>query len=210
MAYYDGYEWVGSLRTLEPGKGYMTQSGKDASFNYPTSTTPNAASRAAVRSMVSSEPQAFVPVDYHRFNGNMIVLAQVVYNALPVAGAEVGFFVDDECREAAVTDAEGRIYVTIPGSEPCQLTVLVNDGNRTMQLTETIDYSTDAICGAPRAPYIIDLSSPTGIVELYDADVNAETVYDLAGRRVKVDGQQHASGLNKGVYIVNGQKKIRK
>ena len=210
VAYYDGWEWVGSLRILEPGKGYMAMSSKDASFVYPTSTTPNAASRAARPQAAVTEPQTFVPVDYHSFKGNMIVLAQVVNNGQPVAGAEVGFFAGDECREAAVTDANGRIYVTIPGNESCQLTVLILDGNRTMQLTDAIDYTTDAICGSPLVPYIIDLSSATGITELRDAGDDTEKVFDLAGRRVKANGQQHASGLNKGVYIVNGQKKIKK
>ena len=50
VAYYDNFEWNGSLKTLEPGHGYMIMSTTDAErqFSYPTvATSPRRAPRRA-------------------------------------------------------------------------------------------------------------------------------------------------------------------
>ena len=202
-AYYDDFEWVGSLSAMEPGKGYMIYSTNNCQFNYP-STAPGASPRHAPPHLAPLTTQ-FSPIDPSLYEGNMVVVAQVMSGNMPVADAEVGFFVNDECRQSAVTDANGRICVTVPGSTPCMLTIRISDGQNIYLLPQTISYATDTVCGTPRAPYIIDLGAATGIVELYADDSNVDNIYDLSGRKVN-----KANSLKKGVYIINGQKTIKR
>ncbi|MBR3471655.1 MAG: hypothetical protein IKH22_03580 [Prevotella sp.] len=202
-AYYDDFEWVGSLGSMEPGKGYMIYSTSNSQFIYPSASIPRT-SQHAPRHLASASSQ-FSPVDPSLYEGNMVVVAQVVDGSMPVADAEVGFFADEECRQSALTDAEGRLCVTVPGNTPCMLTIRIFDGQHTYLLPQTISYVTDTACGAPRAPFVIDLGTATGILEYNADDSSADTIYDLSGRKVN-----RANSLKKGVYIINGQKKIKR
>ena len=207
-AYYDEFEWVGSLGAMEPGKGYMIYSTTDCQFNYPSATVFRAPSRSRnFETSETSQTLMFSPIDPSLYEGNMVVVAQVVDGSIPVADAEVGFFADEECRQAAVTDSEGRFCITVPGSVPCMLTIRISDGQYTYRLPQTISYVTDTTCGAPRAPFVIDLGTATGITELSDSHEgsNTDTIYDLSGRKIN-----KADSLKKGVYIINGQKKTKR
>lgn len=204
-AYYDEFEWVGSLSAMEPGKGYMIYSTTDCQFNYPSTTVFRAPRRS--QNHETSKTLMFSPVDPSLYGGNMVVVAQVVDGNMPVANAEVGFFADEECRQTVVTDSEGRFCITVPGSVPCMLTIRIFDGQHTYLLPQAISYATDTTCGAPRAPFVIDLSIATGITELSDSTngSNTDIIYDLSGRKIN-----KANSLKKGVYIINGQKKTKR
>ncbi len=233
VAYYDAYEWVGSLRQLTPGKGYKIYAKEERTFSYPNKTA-YAASRIAMSPEYIVHNTQFTPVDYRNYPANMVLIAQVVGEvsgySQPLAGVELGVFAGDECREAAVTDERGMVYITIPGDEPCELTfrtalngqsfarpegTLAQPVGARMVNGQSITYETDAVVGTPKAPYIIDLNAATGI-----ADINARLngngdVYDLQGRRVGTAEANsslftHRSSLKKGVYIINGQKKTVK
>ena len=151
----------------------------------------------------------FTPVDYHNYPANMVVIAQVVCGSEPVANAEVGIFAGDECREAAVTDDRGMIYVTVPGNEPTQLSfVIVTDG-KTIEAAETITYENDAVCGTPRTPFIIDLGNATAIHSIGYLTHSLDNCYDLQGRRVNSQMVNSSNRQMKGVYIINGQKSVK-
>lgn len=147
----------------------------------------------------------FTPVDYHAFTDNMVVIAQVVENGTPVEGVELGFFAADECRETAVTDGFGMVYVTVPGNETTQLNIRISDGLHIMTSATTLTYVSDAVVGSPKSPLVIDLSQTTGIMGV--TGQNPESIYDISGRKIN-DTQK--SSLRRGVYIVNGQKKLIK
>lgn len=212
VAYFADYEWVGSLRTLVPGQGYKYKSTDDAArtFCYPNyvaniSGGKQAPRHAAADGSTDVAPTVFAPVDYHAFADNMVVIARVVRNGLPVEGIELGFFAGNECRAAAVTDGQGMVYLTVPGDETVHMAFRVNDAGRILQLPTTIVYQSDAVEGTPRTPLTLDLSAPTGIEQLgSEADYGT---FDLAGR--KVNGQRHDK-LQRGIYITNRQKIAKK
>jgi hypothetical protein len=238
VAYYDNYEWTGSLKQLTPGLGYKIKSNQDRKFAYPVKTV--SASRSdkgevisdkwAARSqcsMFNVQCSMFTPVDYRNYPANMVLIAQVVGNASercsndlvgeaselcnqPLAGVELGVFAGDECREAAVTDERGMVYITIPGDEPCELTFRVSDGSSEFVISNSgLRYETDAVVGSPRAPFIINLGEATGISGITNDELRiTDSVYDLQGRRVKEFGIRN-SELKKGIYVVNRQKKIK-
>lgn len=207
VAYYDEYEWLGNLKQLTPGQGYKIQGKQDHILTYPTKPA-TAASRVMVKENSEEFATAFTPVDYRNYPANMVLIAKVVAGGEPVEGIEVGVFAGEECREAAITDERGMIYITIPGDEPCELTFrIATNGQCLMANSQPITYETDAVVGTPKAPYIIDLGEATDIADI-NAILNGNgDVYDLQGRKVQVNDQNHK--LRKGVYIVNGQKKVK-
>jgi hypothetical protein len=225
VAYYSDGRWMGSLKTLMPGKGYKisTNATNVRTFSYP-STTPTNSRRAksdefsmvnGQSSMVNGQSSAFTPVDYCIYPSNMVLIAQVVGhasqrdNSQPLAGIELGIFAGDECREAAITDENGMVYITIPGDEPCELTFRVADGNSEFVISNSeLRYETDAVIGTPSAPFVIDLGQATGIAEMENGRLKIENVYDLQGRKI-VNRKFVNSKFNKGVYIVNGQKIVK-
>ena len=127
----------------------------------------------------------------------------------PLAGIELGIFAADECRAAAVTDDEGMVYITIPGDEPCKLTFRVADGNSQFVIRNSeLRYETDAVIGTPKAPFVINLGETTDVQSVATQPQHTEQVYDLQGRKI-VNRKFENRKLNKGVYIINGQKKVK-
>lgn len=206
VAYFDGYEWVGSLRTLVPGQGYMIKNAESSNvtFNYPTSAMKG--SGTSHIKFHASELN-FTPVDCHNYPTNMVVCAQVVRNGQPVEGIEVGVFAGNECREADVTDERGLIYITVPGDEPMKLFFHVTDGVDIYDAVENVTYETDAVLGTPKAPLMINLDNATSIRSISDSAIGS--MYDISGRKVS-ESRRDNHQLSRGVYIHNGQKVVIK
>jgi hypothetical protein len=219
VAYVDGYEWAGSLLTMQPGKGYQLWSSKAITFSYPNSVTGAAASRMAVAEANScvtsvasnqiSNASLFAPIDYHLYADNMTVTAQVVMDGHVLTNAEIGVFAGDECRTVAVTRADGRAFMTIPGDDECLLTFQVAVDGKVYTTKQTVDYAVDAECGSFNSPFIIDLGDASGIYEIENGLNGVPSIYDLQGRKVLTDKAENRN-LHKGVYVVNGKKKVMK
>ena len=218
VAYVDEYEWAGSLLTMQPGKGYQLKSGKAITFSYPNSVTGAAAlSRTAAAEANSSEATGrrdsgnlFTPVDYHLFADNMTMTAMVMKDGMVLTGAEIGVFADnDECRAMAFTREDGRAYITIPGDEKCQLTFLVAVNGKVYECTQTVEYAVDAEYGSYSQPFVISLGNALGINEVENELSIDSSVYDLQGRKI-VAGKAANRKMSKGVYVVNGKKKVMK
>ena len=209
VAYFDSNEgeWVGNLRALVPGQGYMAKSNNSQAltFRYPTSAVRS--SNASYIKRYEKE-LSFDAVDYHNYPFNMVIFAQVVSGGLPLPDVEVGIFAGNECREAAYTDSRGMIYVTVPGEKAVKLTFLVSDGEDTYEASESVTYETDAVCGTPKSPFIINLDKATSIASI-NAFSDKESVYDLSGRKIVIR-KSEGEKLRKGIYIVNGRKVVLK
>ena len=217
VAYFDDYEWAGSLRVMEPGMGYMVKSCTDAArtFSYSAASVAGAPRRmVAAKAGVSADEAvdatadgggSFIPVDFHNYAGNAIMTAKVLMGGKPVPHAEIGVFANGECRAAATTDEKGLAYLTILGDGAETLTFRVVSGNAQAEASETLTYEPDAVYGSPKRPFVIDLSGATGIPELA-VDGMEDAVYDLQGRRLT----PQISRQSKGIYIVNGKKQVVK
>ena len=216
VTYYDSYAWAGSLLTMQPGKGYQLKSKKAATFTYPSAVTGVAGSRMALAeantSLFTAQSSHFAPVDHRLFADNMIITAQVLKDGVLLTDAEIGVFADgDECRATAVTHEDGRAYITIPGDESCQLTFRVAVDGKMYSTMQTVDYTVDAVYGSYSHPFVITLSDATGIEEIENGKMKTkDAVYDLSGRKMKSPFSSLNSPLKKGVYVVNGQKKVMK
>ena len=202
VAYYDDYEWAGSLPIMEPGIGYMLKSTTARQFSYPAVTV--VAARAMDNDFADEESQSvFKPVNFRKYANNAIMTVRIVANGKALGHSELGVFADDECRTAAQTNEEGVAYLTIPGDDEVTLTFKVAVGDKLIDVVTTVNYEVDGVYGSPMHPLIIDLGDTNGIWEMV-SDSNEAPVYDLQGRKVTQD--DNSRKLHKGVYIVNGRK----
>ena len=195
---------------MEPGKGYQVKSSADDhTFSYPSAAVTGASRSEKVK--VNSEQLAtatFSPINFRNYPDNAIMAVKVVANGMSMSDIEVGVFADEECRTAAVTNEEGIAFLTIPGDETCELTFKVAVAGEVVVAPLTLTYETDAIYGTPMHPVVMDLGNTNGIREmLYDNGIGS--IYDLSGRKI-ANGKSSNRQLQKGVYIINGQKKTVK
>ena len=202
---YANAKWVGTLKVMEPGKGYMYQSNAtaDNTFTYP-STAP-AGGAAKVMAYVEPYDYHFTPVAPETYPGNMAVIGQVVENGLPVEGIEVAAFVDDECRATIVSDADGYLFLLVPGDGKARMMTLRAYilGDETA-LDLPLTYQADKKLGTLGSPVLIDITDlTTGIGRLRE-DAGAGEYYDLSGRKLGTRPYQP------GVYIRNGEKVVIK
>ena len=179
FALYDGYEWNGSLKALTPGKGYMIQSAATGkrTFEYPTATSRYAAAPMIVDQM----PGVFEPVDYHKYPGNMCIVAAVTWEGEPAIGSEVGVFDNDECRTVEIADGEGFAYFTVPGDETQTLFFKMVRDDVEYVSDVTVTYEEDALIGTHSAPLVVAFDDASYIHNIIDDADNCETKWFTVG-----------------------------
>jgi hypothetical protein len=181
FALYQDYEWVGTLKTLAPGKGYMYLS-KDYSermFNYPSSAATGA---AGAPQRTPRRLTAFRPVSETAYPGNMTMVARVMNGNTLMTNAEVGVFAGTECRGAETSDAQGLVFLTIAGEGVgTPLTFKVYKNGETKEIDQDLVYSDDATFGTVKAPYLIQFDA-TAVTDV--AVANEVNIYPI---RVQTD-----------------------
>lgn len=228
FALYQGFEWVGTLSSLTPGKGYMFKSVSPTvrSFSYP-------AKSAVLRSLVSKNvaPQtAYSPVSASTYSGNMTMVAMVKNGVDILDNVQVGIF--DKagvCRAAAATTEDSYAFLTILGETTGDsLFIKVIYNGEEYVLNQELTYTEDAIHGSLYDPYIIQLTPVNGLptqlstsVSIYptlvensmnvkceSAKVLNYSIIDYAGRvieQTEVNSSEfsiNASSLSQGIYVL--------
>lgn len=164
FAYYEGYEWVGTLTSLVPGRGYMYYSTVDSvrTFTYPSaSVVPGFL--AAPRAYAAPRASSYSVVDAHAYSGNMTIVAVVSDNDTLLRDCEVGAFVGTECRASAVSNGKGLLFLTISGdanasSDSLAFKVMVGGEERVAYTT--VSYVEDANYGSLANPFVIFMAAP--------------------------------------------------
>lgn len=157
FAMYNGYEWVGSLKLIAPGRGYLYQSlaKEDKQLTYPNSAPELKSSmmKASVNNGV------FKPVSENKYSGNMTMIIAVTDQGVALDQAEIGVFADGECRAANQITESGLAFLTIAGEgigSLLEFKVAVN--GEMVNCSEQIQYVDDAMIGSLKAPYVIDIN----------------------------------------------------
>jgi len=161
--YYEGYGWVGSLNTLEPGRGYMYQNNGESSMNlvYPTPSAKN-----VLEENITADGNHWVPNAY-QYADNMSVIAVININGVEQMSGnlEIGAFSNGECRGSArpiYIEATGRymLFMTVygEGGENLDFKLYDADKNEEYQLQAGMDFEPNGTVGNLANPYIFDLS----------------------------------------------------
>ena len=210
FAIYGPNGWDGNLKVMESGRGYLYYSVDDVDkeFVYPTLNGSTAGSRQsrdgaeANSSLFTLHSSLFTPVEPENYPDNMSMVVKLVNNDEPVTNAELGAFIDDECRGTAVaSETSGLYYLLIAGEglgKDMQIRAAI-DGTVTTVCT-SVPFNSDAIIGTPWEPFVIDLDDLTGISAVSSDLIDDTEWYTLQGFKI---GRRPTAP---GVYIQRGQK----
>lgn len=174
FAYYQDYEWIGTLDVMQPGEGYMYKSTGARNFSYPS--MPQQVRRAAPRRISSRDSVwHFGEPNYYAYPNNMTIVAKVFKDGKELRGCDVGCYIDavnwGACRE--VMDQWYFISITHLGNNiPVKLKVWVPEDNEVYDSSSNLSYSDDAMVGTPDNPFIIQIGTSTGINEVQYGNVS--------------------------------------
>ena len=155
---YSGTAWVGSLKNLEPGKGYMYQNMGEANLTlvYPAS---------AKGSVEEDDIELHWKSDPYRFAHNLNMMVSLDGMSLAEGSHEIGAFVNGECRGSAlVQEVEGKTlaFLTVIGEAGDLVSFKVYDADANEELTgveEHIVFASDALYGNLRQPFLLHLNA---------------------------------------------------
>ena len=200
-----GY-WEGTLESIVPGQGYIyrSQATEAKTFHYPDKTATQQATRRAEE---SSQPTHFTPVDPYLYPDNLSIIAVVKKDGQERDDAELGAFIDDECR-GAIAFKKGYYFLTVMGSsqddsqKKMELRVYV-DGEEYM-VDNTLPFISDAFYGSLDEPYVLDINA-SAIREISSsADDDDDDWWTIQGFKI---GRKPTKS---GVYIHHGNKVVIK
>lgn len=210
VAYYDTYQWEGSLPMLEPGLGYMLNASGTKRFSYPSSVVTRFTKAYRFEDMdevtTTEEESAFSPVSFRKYPYNAMMSVKLLNGGITMPDTEVGVYAGNECRAKARTNAKGVAYLTVPGEDETVLTFKVAAGSQIADAPTVVTFQPDGVYGTPKNPLIVDIDEATSMSEELRGK-SEESVYDLSGRMVNAKHSTLNSQLKKGIYIINGQKK---
>ena len=228
FALYQDGQWIGSLKTIVPGKGYMfcSASNQDRTFCYPSSAS---VSSAGAKKYMKYNMNVFTPIDEGKYPDNMTIIARIERDGTPLPNAEVDVFSNSECRTVEVSDSAGYAFLTVPGEgKGAPLSFKICFEGKVIDASQTLVYTDDSICGDFNNPFVIDILSTgvgnvtnNGNVKVYpqlvktnvfvDATVPIRriTIIDNAGRVIRsiVEGfERHnvipMNSYNRGLYFI--------
>ena len=201
--------WEGTLQSIIPGMGYIYNSKAPdvKTFHYPFTANASLGSHNKVMALrAANESQRTVhynPVDNHLYPDNMNIIAVVKMSGTLLENAELGAFVNGECRGATECD-NGYYFLTILGSSADDIDnrveIRVNVEGEEYVATH-LSFASDAIYGTLENPYVIDLDA-TAIttIEGNGNDDDDNNWYSLQGFKLP------RKPTKPGVYIHNGKK----
>ena len=173
FATYTGTKWSGSLKNMEPGKGYMYKSNSSGNV---TLVYPEATAKGDLEANITAENNHWVP-NVHAHPTNMTMMAVVELDEVELAGEhyELAAFANGECRGSAhLMEVDGRhiAFLTIAGEEATELYFGLYDaetGESIMDAEERLDYEANATLGELDAPFVVHFRGNTGLDEAFSS-----------------------------------------
>lgn len=229
FAVYSGSEWIGLLKYLKPGAGYMYQSSTSKNFYYPSTFMSRMPMRAAENVNFNYSPNR------DPYQSNMNVIAKVVYDdGTEATNIELGAFVGAECRGTEIPRTNNLVFLTIAGesSRNESLNFKVFDhtnGNEMTAYSQSVKFVNDTIYGKIDNPVIVTIPkvvtsfdskmdvnitvSPTLVKDLLkvtsaNAELKRIVIADINGKMVYVNDRPEMHNeirmgeFLKGVYFV--------
>lgn len=204
FAQYDGEKWIGTLETMQPGKGYMYLSKTDKKVTYNTAIV----STAAAKSIPGIFGKTPLVVDIHKYCMVMPVVANVCSldgTPLDNSNYQLAAFCGSECRGVGKV-IDGRVMMNVYGETGDHISFKVTD-------TEGVDFNHDdealtfseTVIGDLFNPYSIMVKDTDG-VETIEADSPVKVMFEgdmLLIKGVPADDVRYVE-----VYDIQGQKLI--
>lgn len=218
FAIYDAkVGWNGTLRYLEPGKGYMLKSTKEQTLKYPTYLVKSMGVAKYMNSDKASNSNAGMPSvnqeqirsEFKKYSQNMNAIVHMPkgFNELMVydtKGALKGI--------ASRKGDQDLVFITIYGEGPETMVFHIGSGNSQKKTNSTINFKNNDVLGTIAKPIIItELSSDISIYPTpFDSELTLELRADRAQKAV-ISLYSNTSHLvfNKEVRVENGVNTIK-
>ena len=184
FAMYNGTTWNGTLKSLQPGKGYLYKSASEKTLNYPSQRNVATASLAPMRRMVKES--MFSPVDPTEYESNMTILAMVMEGDAVLENVqEVAVFDGAVCLATATMESDGFFYLTVPGDKDVtsRLSIVAVINGNIIETSTSFYFNEDAVLGNYDAPFAVTVGNSTTIGKmLAEGNYNRMQVVDFNGR----------------------------
>lgn len=216
---YNGNAWVGNLKRLKAGEGYLYgyHGVGDVSWTYPDKSDtygvlPSSLEAAAIPALCR-----FV-ADRCRYSANATLLADVRIDGTPAAGMQLGAFVDGVCRGWTTVDSTGIAYLVVSGDEASTSVSyrLADPATGAVWAVRGQDsFAANAMVGSPSEPRRLSAETAAHFTlgvnpdEYEDYDYLTATVLDGDGKPFAHDYEIAAfagNGECRGVSVAEGGK----
>lgn len=199
FAQFAGGKWLGSLKAMRPGLGYMYLSGSDKAFTYFSGMVSKAQSlfpRKAARQ------QDVWTTDVYAYADIMCVIAKLYDEGMTTADRRytVGAFCGTECRGIGKYE-DGKLWLNVTGKagDEIRFTAYDNESGLTYHVKETLTFGV-SVEGSADLPFAMHLGDEiTGIEEItlssdmkarisdgklyitFDSDIDSVTLHSTDG-----------------------------
>lgn len=188
--------WVGTLKYLNPGKGYyLNHFGEPTSFSYSYAQAAAAKTRAAAGGQKSENTELGASKTPY-FKNEMMPVIAVFADDVDYQEGDSLVAMSGEERVGHGEVVDGKFFVAVHGDGDENIRfALVRNGEIIAKTTKSVQFSGSAMLGSLKAPLVISFND--------DFDANADgNTYDVLGRRV--------NDVYQGIIIKNGKKELRK
>ena len=175
--------WIGSLGSMQSGKGYMyfSENPNTFSFTYPSTTTSmgrSAVSRTENK-VGTNESPLYWDNGFRRFANNMTITAIVTHNGQEQRNTdlEIAAFINGDCRgntrlvyNSAMPIHQYLGYMMVYGDESQDLTFKVYDhkaGTEYSTLNNDLRFEVNGRRGNGLTPYEIKMDTPTLVADTW-------------------------------------------
>lgn len=203
FAIYTDGEWIGSLKALRHGEGYMyfAENGfatlKLKAEGYVSDIEEEGEEEEMYEEEEENEVKAFRPVNARRYMNNMCMIASLDENLTAQGNCRISAFVGDECRGTA-RQIGNLFFLTVHGDAGEMVSLRLTDEDAAT--TYEIQGSTELqpVVGSVKHPLLIRKANKDQLT--IDPLPSAEdSYYTLQGIRLR-------QAPRKGIYIHNGRK----
>ncbi len=179
FAAFNGDIWVGTLKVLQPGNGYIIKISQDCNLIYPDENTGTQKRKRSIQPRVQP---IWTPVVNQQFNMSVIAVIKDSEGISKESNDILAAFVDGECRGIASPEAtvSGLIFLTIASNagsgveETITFKVYRANQDKIIDLKESISFENQGEVGTLDAPWTIEVSQSNDIL-----DVNQDGVLNL-------------------------------
>ncbi|MCG8475500.1 MAG: LamG domain-containing protein [Cytophagales bacterium] len=167
--------WVGSLTSMEPGKGYRVKLAAAQTFAYPgNSHLENLTNMRSSARTVRTSAETVKGINPNRYLNTMSVIARIP-NATPEAilsasaqGSLVG-----AARVVDVQSAgEDYFFLTVYGTENEKVEFVLDDNQENMKARETVKFRSNQVVGTLAKPLNLTFNSEAGLLKEAEAYPN--------------------------------------
>ena len=158
FAKFNGTSWVGTLKQMAPGEGYMYYANTKQSFRY--AMIYNTLQSASLKSAVSKSTDVW-SVDIHKYPNNMSIVADLWDSQVKQEPEvyKVGAFVGEECRGIGQY-VDGLLFITVYGEksgEKISFRAIPSGTSTEWDIRETVSFGESSL-GTLDEPYALHLT----------------------------------------------------